>query len=87
MIDCATCPSRCPDIMKGNVDIFRFYRKISNCTVMASTMEGIYITGFRWTDIKTLADLYHFKLSRPVMTKLRKLEDLVIEESFARGDS
>lgn len=59
----------------------KFFGIASNCVKYISTMEDIMVTGIDWVNLKALAELSGVKITKPMMKRLRIIENLLIKES------
>lgn len=44
-------------------------------------MEGVYIGGIDWVNLKTIAELEKIEITKSMMKRLLLIENLLIEES------
>lgn len=78
---CESCPDRIPDLRPNNASSMSMYLKASNCLRYISGMEGVYIGGIDWVNLKTIAELEKIEITKSMMKRLLLIENLLIEES------
>lgn len=83
-VECKDCPDRPPDVREGNIAVLNFYALVANCVRYASTMDGPFVSGFNWTDIKAVAEMAGVEITKRTLKKLRIIESLLIEEGMAK---
>ena len=80
-LDCENCPDACPHIRDGNRKTMELYALCSNCLNYSGNMERVFVTGFNWANVKVLSELGGIPITKPVLRRLRTIENLVIKVS------
>ncbi len=65
--------------------MFFFENMASNCIRYVGTMEGVFVMGIDWVNLKAVAELNRVKLTKPMIKRLHIIENLLIKESVTNA--
>ena len=85
-LDCDQCQARCPELLDGNLDVWRLLQ--AGITQMRVSAMGGTI-GFDYVALKLLADTIGIDVSPGLWTKVRAVENVIrsIEAKRAKEQS
>lgn len=67
-----------PDVSPSNYFFLKFWWKVQRCFHWVAGGAGAFRSGLNWSDVKTVAEIEHIRLSKPMLDRLRKAESLCV---------